>query len=310
MKALKELNLQDLILFDIETVRLVEELEIDTPLFNSWAYKKKGDNLTDLELISSFKEEAALYPEFAKIVCISVGVIRNDALFIKSYNNKNEKILLYEFGKLLDSISSQRPKCRFLGFANKGFDEPFIIKRMIVNQVPLHDLLDTFGAKPWDLTSICLKEGWKGTSWNNASLLNIVTALGLDSPKEDIIGSQVGEVYYTEGSKGIERITKYCERDVKAVCDVLMKMRYEPLIEIKIAPEAPETTELPLLEKLMCGGAYGKKEKQELLDKLNKLNNSQKEIFFKILEAIPSGAKGKVTKFKKTHITELKKLTK
>ena len=60
----------------------------------------------------------------------------------------------------------------------------------------------------------------------------------------------------------------------------------------------------------MDGGAYGKKEKQELLDLLTPLDKKQRELAFKIIEAIPSGAQGKVTKFKKTHITELKKLLK
>lgn len=308
MRELKKLILEDLIIFDIETVRLVDTLKIDTPLFDSWQYKKQREGLSDVDVIKTFVDEAALYPEFAKIVCISVGVIRGGKLHIKSYNNTDEKVMLEEFSSLLNNLTSSRPKAMFLGFANKGFDEPFITKRMIVNQVELNPLLDTFGLKPWDLTSVDLKEGWKGTSWNNASLLNITTALGLPSPKNDISGADVGRVYYEEGKNGIERITKYCERDVQAVCDVLMKMRYEPLIEAVYLSEAPETPEIPLLKKLMDGGAYGKKEKAELLETLKKLNVKQREIAFNILNAIPSGAKGKVTKFKKTHITELKKL--
>lgn len=307
MKELKKLILENLIIFDIETVRLVKDLEIDTPLFDSWQYKKKRDGLSDVDVIKTFEDEAALYPEFAKIVCISVGVIRGGKLHIKSYNNTDEKVMLEEFSSLLNKLTSDRPKALFLGFANKGFDEPFITKRMIVNQVELNPLLDTFGMKVWDLTSKDLKEGWKGTSWNNASLLNITTALGLPSPKSDITGSDVGKVYYEEGQKGIERITKYCERDVQAVCDVLMKMRYEPLIEAVYLSETPETVEIPLLKKLMDGGTYGKKEKAELLEVFKKLNLKQREIAFNILNAIPSAAKGKVTKFKKSHITELKK---
>ena len=46
--------------------------------------------------------------------------------------------------------------------------------------------------------------------------------LGIPSPKDDIDGSQVAEVYYKE--KNLERIVKYCEKDTIAVVQLLLRL--------------------------------------------------------------------------------------
>jgi hypothetical protein len=53
--------------------------------------------------------------------------------------------------------------------------------------------------------------------------------LGIPSPKEDIDGSKVRSVYYEEGD--IDRIAKYCERDVVTVAQVFLRLRNEGLLE-------------------------------------------------------------------------------
>jgi hypothetical protein len=52
--------------------------------------------------------------------------------------------------------------------------------------------------------------------------------LGIPSPKEDIDGSMVRDVYYEEND--LERITKYCERDVVTVAQVFLRLRNEELL--------------------------------------------------------------------------------
>jgi len=71
---------------------------------------------------------------------------------------------------------------------------------------------------------------WKfGDYKHYTSLKLLTTILGIPSPKDDIDGSQVGEVYYKE--KNINRIIKYCEKDVVAVAQVLLKFKQESLLE-------------------------------------------------------------------------------
>jgi len=52
--------------------------------------------------------------------------------------------------------------------------------------------------------------------------------LGVPSPKEDIDGSEVRDVYYID--HGLGRIINYCERDVVAIAQVILKMRQEELL--------------------------------------------------------------------------------
>ena len=52
--------------------------------------------------------------------------------------------------------------------------------------------------------------------------------LGIPSPKEDIDGSMVRQVYYEE--KNLERIIRYCEQDVITVAQIILRLRNEALL--------------------------------------------------------------------------------
>ena len=52
--------------------------------------------------------------------------------------------------------------------------------------------------------------------------------LGIPSPKEDIDGSMVGDVYYEEND--LERIVHYCERDLITVAQVFLRLRNVELL--------------------------------------------------------------------------------
>ena len=53
--------------------------------------------------------------------------------------------------------------------------------------------------------------------------------LGIPSPKNDIDGSEVCNVYYKE--KNIDRIISYCEKDTIAVAQIILRLRNEELLE-------------------------------------------------------------------------------
>ena len=53
--------------------------------------------------------------------------------------------------------------------------------------------------------------------------------LKIPSPKDDIDGSQVCEVYYQEND--LERIVVYCEKDTVAVAQLLLRLFNFPLID-------------------------------------------------------------------------------
>ena len=53
--------------------------------------------------------------------------------------------------------------------------------------------------------------------------------LGIPSPKDDIEGSEVAQVFYVE--KNIDRIVTYCEKDVVTIAQVVLRFKNEPLLE-------------------------------------------------------------------------------
>lgn len=70
---------------------------------------------------------------------------------------------------------------------------------------------------------------WKFGDYKHYTSLELLThVLGIPSPKNDLNGSMVRDVYYEVHD--LERIVKYCERDVVTVAQVFLRLRNEGLL--------------------------------------------------------------------------------
>ena len=288
MKILKELNLDDVVFIDIETVRLVDKLEKDTPLWDSWDYKLRYSREAekfDGSIEEQFETKAALYAEFAKIVTITIGRIKEGKIIIKSYSDHDEKKLLTDFCDVMGKLSSKNKRTRFAGHAIKGFDIPFIMRRCLVNGIELPDTIDIGHLKPWETTMIDTLDLWKGTGFYGASLLNIATAFGLPSPKSDISGSETSDVYWrrkeVDGITPLERITAYCEKDVATVANIVLKMRGEKELESEISDIKPEKA--LLMEKIFNSGKVSKEDQEEIDSVMSMLEDHEVDVAKEIL---------------------------
>lgn len=301
MRSLKRVELSNILFFDIETSSTVKELKLDTPLFNSWAYKMRKNGETDKQLIEMYADQSALYADFGRIVCISVGMLNKDGEFkTTTFNNLDEKQMIVDFYAMLDKLKKGTLIC---GHAINSFDVPYVAQRGMANNLAPHDLMDTSGKKPWELDWILdTKTLWQGTSFNRSSLINITTLFGLPSPKEDLTGADVPKYFWEDPKGHIQRISEYCERDVVAVYDVVKHLK-----NLGNADNVPEKEE-PLLEKLMDGAPYGKVEKAALVEILKGMSEEDREKSFVVLDAATSTARNKKTKMTKTHVKALKKL--
>lgn len=296
MKALRSLNLDNVVFIDIETARVVKELKIDTPLFDSWAYTKSRENLSNDEIIATFKQEAGLYAEFGRIVCISIGKIQDGGLKLHTYNQESEKELLEVFNKQMRTMLASNPKLVLCGHAVKGFDVPYIFKRSLINGIEPVSLIDNADQKPWDVTHVDTKDLWRGTSFRPSSLINIAVAFGLPSPKDDISGAEVGDLYWSDEPKRIKRISNYCEKDVLTTANVVRKCRFEePLLPL-ISNEEIKVKKLPLIFKVYEGGKFGKEEEKELESVLDSLPPEDLGPAFNILTMIAGKRNNKMTK--------------
>ncbi len=260
MRVLEKIKAEDVVFLDIETVSVEENLVEGTPLYDAWSYKARYANelnkKTGLQFTIEdyFKEKAALYAPFAKIICITVGRIieksgEEPKIMIKSYQGDDEKELLESFNDDLGAVCAKNPKTVLCGLNNIGFDEPFVFKRLLIHQIRPTKILDNSGLKPWETTSIDLGKLFQGTSFYPDSLVAIATAMGLPSPKDGIDGSMVTEFYY--GGK-LPEIVMYCERDVITTINIFRKFRFESVIE-EIVSKKKKELPAPLMHRLyMC----------------------------------------------------------
>jgi 3'-5' exonuclease len=176
---------------------------------------------------------AGIYAEFGKIVCISCGVLQGNSgqrkIIIKSFAGDDEKLLLQQFIDMLNKWAAGELKylCAHNG---KEFDFPYLCRRMIINNLPIPAILNISGKKPWEVNHFDTLELWKFGDFKSYTSLNLLAhTLGIQTPKDDIDGSMVWEVYWKE--KNLERIVTYCQKDVVTVAQILLRMNGEPLIE-------------------------------------------------------------------------------
>lgn len=229
---LHKINLRNILFLDIETVpenASFEELsEEKKELFEQKTkYQRKEDQTPE-----EFYERAGIWAEFGKIICISVGyfTFKNDirTFRVTSFFGE-EKQLLNDFCNLLNNHFS-KPEHLLCGHNAKEFDFPFIARRMIINGIKIPEKLNLFGKKPWEVSHLDTLELWKFGDYKHYTSLKLLTnILNIPSPKDDIDGSQVAEVYYVE--KDIDRIIRYCEKDVIAVAQILLRLKREEILD-------------------------------------------------------------------------------
>lgn len=176
---------------------------------------------------------AGIYAEFGKIVCISCGILlgsgENKKIILKSFAGEAEPLLLLQFIEMLNKWAIGEPK--FLCAHNgKEFDFPYLCRRMIINGLTIPTILNISGKKPWEVNHFDTLELWKFGDFKSFTSLNLLAhTLGVKTPKDDIDGSKVWEVYWTE--KNLQRIVTYCQKDVVTVAQILLRMNGEQLIK-------------------------------------------------------------------------------
>ena len=221
-----KINFANILFLDIETVPESENYTDLSPekqeLYALKTQYQRKDEFTS----EAFYHKAGIWAEFGKIICISVGFFssfeRERVFRVKSFYGDDEQQLLIGFKELLDKHYSglNHVLCAHNG---KEFDFPYIARRMIINRVDLPEKLNLFGKKPWEIPHLDTLELWKFGDYKHYTSLKLMThILGIPSPKDDIDGSQVAEVYYKE--KNLKRIVKYCEKDTIAVVQLLLRL--------------------------------------------------------------------------------------
>ena len=228
---LNQIRLENLIFIDIETVKEHHHFsELDEVAASLW--NKKSGYFKDAHLESEenlYKNRAGLYAEFAKVVCISVAFMIKNAegsfdLRLKSFYGDEESIILTEFKELLDQYY-KHTRYAFCGHNIKDYDLPFLIRRMIINQIKLPAKFIIKGFKYFQLPIIDTFQIWKfGDHRNFTSLKLLQKALKIDFPKHsDIEGEDIDRLYWE--NKDLEGIIEHCQNDVISVAQLMLRFK-------------------------------------------------------------------------------------
>jgi len=230
---LQKINIEKVLFLDIETVPEVYKFsELDSTTARLYDAKTKWQQ-KDGATVEDTYEKAGVYAEFAKIICISCGIVADKPhgkeIRLKSFSGDDERQVLLDFAKLLNQHYNS-PYHIMCGHNAKEFDFPFIARRMLINGIDLPGALDIAGKKPWEIAHIDTMELWKFGDFKHYSSLSLLCHIfKIPTPKDDISGADVARVYYEEND--LKRITKYCEKDVIAVIQLFLRFRNEPLVE-------------------------------------------------------------------------------
>jgi 3'-5' exonuclease len=219
---------------DVETVSTTATYdELSEQMKKLWQKKSNLVAKDNDDFASTYQNNAGIFAEFGKIVCVCLGYFTDKNLTqfrIKKFASANETELLKNvfevFNKFyLDNTFS------LAGHNIKEFDVPYICRRAMINGVDFPFFLsDLQNRKPWENPLVDTLHLWRfGDFKHYTSLELLATILGIETPKDDINGSEVGQVFWQQND--LERIAIYCAKDVLTSAQVLCKMNKVPLIE-------------------------------------------------------------------------------
>lgn len=292
-QKINNLNYDNLLFIDIETVKGCDNFDENHPHYDVWAWKHRNIDTNELPTaeaaIRLYNSKAALSAEWGKIACVSVGYINNEELHITSFTGDEKEILQ----RTIDTVKKTgRMLC---GHNVIQFDIPYIRRRWFINNMGEY-LSDKQGCdvymKPWLLDDSIFDTmvAWKGSGYMNNSLDELAMVFNIPSSKDEMHGNQVSEYYY---AGKINEISKYCSKDVAVVANIVRVWKGDAILE-PIIRDAMETKPLPLLERIMAAGEINKEDEKAIVAAIKDFSPEEKLIALEQVKACVKG--GKISK--------------
>ena len=225
---------EDIIIIDIETASVSSSFNaLEERWQQLWEEKTMRIVPEGLTPADFYPMRAGVMAEFSKIICISVGYFIKEQhlkMRVKSFYGDDEKKILTDFLQTITKIESLNNKWCFAGHNIKEFDIPFICRRLLINGISVPGYLDFQNMKPWDTNIVDTFQYWRFGDYKNFTSLNLLAAaMGLPSPKDDIDGSMVGELYHNgtpaEREINLKRIAAYCQKDVVTTANIILRFK-------------------------------------------------------------------------------------
>jgi hypothetical protein len=225
-------TLMTTIAFDIEVAGLPWE-EVDAP---TQTYLL--ERVTEPEAREGVPHRLALYPGLGKVIAIGMWLVEEDRglILLEGADEESdhwkrcpeaklirgdESRLLGEFWKIASWRKRGERQPRLVSYNGRGYDGPILMIRSAQLGVRARRQLVPYR---YDLSEHCDLADvltFHGASREVYKLDYWCRRFGIDSPKADIDGSQVGDAYR---AGRIDDIGEYCLRDVRATAELYRKL--------------------------------------------------------------------------------------
>jgi 3'-5' exonuclease len=232
---MQHIRLENLLFIDIETVPQQSDFaHLGSDWQSLWAEKVRWQLPAGTTAEDYYPQRAGIMAEFAKLVCGSMGYFRREAdgglqLRIKSFCGHDERQLLTDMLADLKDLEAVNNRWVFTGHNIKEFAIPFLCRRLLANGIAIPPSLDFQNMKPWTVNILDTFQYWRFGDYRNYTSLKLLAAtLGIPSPKSDMEGSMVADIYYKEHD--LERIAAYCQQDVVAIANIVCRFKNLPLL--------------------------------------------------------------------------------
>jgi hypothetical protein len=261
------MSITHLTFVDIETVPIdIPELSIERSNLFEKRFKREIEDILGKGTPTYgahqkfWEDKASLHAEFGKIIAISIGkYVADETGPVSDPKDKAKNAALITPGKFYIRSLTGRDEATLLkqatdSFTRAGgtmvahngleFDFPYLMRRYMVHGLPIPPQLNVAGLKPWEVKLEDTMKMWSGTQWNyKVSLELLCHVLGIPSPKQDISGADVAQIYWdsfkeVEGQlpfdteeRAMRKIGTYCNGDVLACANAYCRMKGLPMIE-------------------------------------------------------------------------------
>jgi DNA polymerase elongation subunit (family B) len=220
-------DLKSLLFIDVTTVpqeKSLEDLEIKNPVLhdifiNSRSIFNERIPVTkDMPLYTIYTSYASIYPEFGKIICVSLGAIDKEGkLKITTYDGE-EKDILFKLKMVLETAENKYTIC---GYNIKSFDLPYLGKRFLINNIKPPKILPKHDTKPWEIKALDVRDVWTFGGFKSFSSLEIIcNLLGIET-KGIIKGEDVNQNY---NNHDIDKIKEYSVKQIEYVSEIVKKI--------------------------------------------------------------------------------------
>ena len=228
-------KLTSVIFFDIESVTNWRSI-YDAPESVQREWKRKCDgkykdkinpkSKIDLEYDRIYREIGPLEIDYAKVVCITIGILKQTPegyeKVVRSIYGDSELDIMTRFS---DALAKMKRDI-LSGFNITGYDIPFLCRKFLIHKIKIPFIFSNFiNAKPWDRSNMCydLLEYWKFGSFGIGSTFGMVCeSLGVETPKTVLSGDKVNYTYHEEND--LPKIVSYCEADVNSLIDCYLSI--------------------------------------------------------------------------------------